>query len=136
MSINTVTIEGRIGNAPVVKHFASGSGVAEFSVAVTTKRKDKATDAFVDHTTWVPVKVLGSAQRMGFIEQNVGKGCKIVLSGALSQDEWTTKEGQKVTKLYMLANDIALMSGSGTTAAAAPAAAAPAPSDFDDDFSF
>lgn len=133
MSINTVTIEGRIGNAPVVKSFASGSGVAEFSVAVTTKRKDKATDAFVDHTTWVPVKVLGSAQRMGFIEQNVGKGAKVVLSGALSQDEWTTKEGTKVTKLYLLANDIALMSGSAP--AAAPAAPAAASFD-DDDFSF
>lgn len=137
MTINTVTIEGRVGNAPVVKHFQSGSGVAEFSVAITSKRKDKATGEYQDHTVWMPVKILGSTQRMSFIETSCGKGAKVVLSGCIDQDSWV-KDGQKVTKLYMLANDISVMSGTGAPSAASNAApAAPAPSDFsDDDFAF
>lgn len=55
MSFRKIQLIGNVGRAPEVVTFPNGSKVANFSVAVSEKRKNRATGEVTDHTSWFRV---------------------------------------------------------------------------------
>jgi len=99
--MNTVSLIGNLGNDPEVTVLPSGTPMANFRLAVNeTYRKGSEN---VKKTVWVRIKVFGKrAETMG---RYLSKGSKIGVRGKLALDEWES-EGQKRSKLYIVADNI------------------------------
>ena len=88
MSTNVCTFCGRLTNNPEITTLPSGKERTRFSVAVDRnyKREDGSRPCdFFAIVKW------GSAEY--FRKTNLGKGDKVIVSGRLENNEWTTVDG-------------------------------------------
>ena len=69
----------------------SGDKVANLSIAVTEKWKDKSGER-QERTTWVPIVIWGPLA--GIAEQYLRKGSKVFVQGKFSVRKWTDRDGQ------------------------------------------
>lgn len=101
--INTITVTGRCTNAPEVK-FLKGkkqkekTAVAKFNIAVN---KNEGTTFFFPVVAW---GALAEA-----LEKYVNKGDKITVSGYLAYDEWENADGEKRSRVYIVAQSVEFM---------------------------
>jgi single-strand DNA-binding protein len=80
MTLNIVTLVGRVGGEPDVRHFESGSVKCRLTLAV---RRTK------DVTDWFNLEIWGKTA--GIAEQYVNKGSLIGVKGALKFDTWVDR---------------------------------------------
>jgi single-strand DNA-binding protein len=80
MSLNSVTLVGRVGREPEVKYFESGSVVCRFTLAVRRRKKDS------EEPDWFDLEVWGQPAQIA--ADYVRKGSLIGVSGALKFDYW------------------------------------------------
>jgi single-strand DNA-binding protein len=91
MSMNQISLMGRLTRDPELRRTGSGTAVASFTVAVDRDYSDKQTGEkgcdFIDCVAW----------RSGgeFVAKHFRKGKQIALTGRLEIREWTDKEGNK-----------------------------------------
>ena len=93
---NKVILMGNLTRDPEMRYTPGGTPVTEFGLAVnrryTTKDgQQKEEVAFVDITAW--------GRQAEVIHQYMKKGRRIFLEGRLVFDSWTSKDGQKRSKL-------------------------------------
>lgn len=96
--MNCVQLIGRISNDLEVKYVRGKEGdfaTLKFNVAVT-KSKDK--------TNFIPVRVLGKLAENLVNYQK--KGSLIGVEGSIEIDQYEDKDGNKVSRVYVLANGI------------------------------
>lgn len=106
MSINSVTIMGRLTAAPELKYTRDDVPFCSFSMALERPYKNKDGERevdFVDVTAW-----RGTAE---FIERYFGKGDMLAVLGKLRQERWTTEDGQNRSKLIVVAQDASFCGG-------------------------
>ena len=120
MSINTVTIMGRVTRDPELKSAGdTGTHVCRINVAVDDRFKRDKTH-FFEVTAW--------RQTAEFLSRYFHKGDMIAVTGSLSQDAWTAQDGSKKTKTYILADNVSFCgSKASQPAAEVPERPAPAP---------
>ena len=80
MSVNVVTLVGRVGGDPDVKYFESGSVVCNLTLAV--KRRSKRDD----QPDWFNLEIWGKTAEIA--ANYVRKGSLIGVSGSLKFDHW------------------------------------------------
>lgn len=137
-SVNKVTLIGAVGQDPETRYTASGMAVASFSLATSTKTKEKE-----EITMWHSCVAFGKLAEI--VQQYVSKGSKLYLEGAIQYQQWD-KDGEKRYATKIVVNDLSMLSpppgsdnqssnhgrqkasGNGTSR---PKAALP--NDFDDD---
>ena len=104
MSINTLTIEGRLGSDAETRYFQSGKKLVSFSMAVD--RRYKAADGSDrEETAWVPVKAFAACADAA---ESLQKGDRVLVIGELRQETWTDKQtNQQRSKLIVAAVTIA-----------------------------
>lgn len=95
--MNSVNIIGRICNDMEVKYVGKKSDLAVTNINV-------AIDCGEDDTVFVPVTAFGKTAE--FIEDYMKKGQRIGLSGELRLDKWETEDGEKRSKLYVVATRV------------------------------
>ena len=103
--INTITITGRCTNAPEVKSVKGKkekNSLAKFTIALN---KNEETAFFVPVVAW---GALAEA-----LEEYVNKGDKITVSGYLAYDEWKNDDGKKRSQIYITAQSVEFMTGTG-----------------------
>jgi single-strand DNA-binding protein len=87
-----ITVVGNVGADPRLRNLADGTFVADFRVAMTPSRYDKAREAWVDQeTSWFKVtcwRTLAEHTHM-----SVHKGDKVIVTGTFSARPWTDKDG-------------------------------------------
>lgn len=110
MSLNKVQIIGNLGAKPEVKYLPSGQPVAEMSVAVNEKWKDKEGKP-QERVEWVRVVAWGP---MG---ENCGKyldkGRQVYVEGRMVTRSWDDKEtGEKKYRTEVVAQNVQFL-GSG-----------------------
>jgi single-strand DNA-binding protein len=102
MSLNTITIMGRLTKDPELRHTQSGTAVASFSLAVERDFKDKNTGGkttdFIDVVAW--------RQTGEFVSKYFAKGRMAIVSGSLQLRDWTDKEGNKRRTAEVVANNV------------------------------
>ena len=90
MSLNRITIMGRLTRDPELRRTGSGVAVASFTVAVdrdmAPQGQEKETD-FIDCVAW--------RQTGEFVSKYFTKGRMIVVEGRLQIRSWTDKDGNK-----------------------------------------
>ncbi len=103
LELNKVMLVGRLTRDPEVRMFQSGSGVAQFALAVSRRRRDNQTGEYVEDTAFVDIKGFNRMQE--FAEQYLRRGTGVYVEGRLVQERWE-KEGQKFSKLVVYADQI------------------------------
>lgn len=122
MSINVVIISGNLTRDPDLRHTNSGTAILSFGVAVNDRMKDR-DGSWVDRPNFVDVTVFGA--RAEALSRFLSKGAKVALSGKLRYSSWE-RDGQKRSKLEVIAEEIEFLSRDGDVArTAAPQQAAP-----------
>jgi single-strand DNA-binding protein len=109
---------GNLTRDPELRQIPSGQSVCSFSLALNRAYKDQggewqeATD-FIDVVAWGP---LGER-----VSQYVTKGRRVLVQGRLQSRSWE-QEGQKRSKVEVLANDVTFLDGRGEGGESAPSA--------------
>ena len=101
---NTVTITGNLTRDPEVKITGAGTTLATFSIANNRSYKDK-NDEWVEETSYFDVTCWG--QLGEDVAEVLEKGIKVQVTGRLKQDTWETPEGDKRSKVGIVADDVA-----------------------------
>ena len=117
-SVNQVILMGNLTRDPELRQTPSGQSVCSFSLALNRAYKDQsgewqeATD-FIDVVCWGPL-----AER---VSQYMAKGRRCLVQGRLQSRNWE-QDGQKRSKVEVLANDVTFLDGRGEGEGGAPAA--------------
>ena len=100
--INTITVTGRCTKNPEVKLVKTSGkekkSAANFSIAVGKNE---------DSTFFFPVVAWGALAEA--LENYVSKGDKITVSGYLAYGEWKNEDGEKRSKIYIVAHSVEFM---------------------------
>ncbi len=108
-SVNQVILMGNLTRDPELRQTPSGQSVCSFSLALNRAFKSQsgewqeATD-YIDCVAWGP---LGER-----ISQYLTKGRRALVQGRLQSRSWE-QEGQKRSKVEVLANDVTFLDGRG-----------------------
>lgn len=122
-SFNQVTLMGNLTRDPELRTTPNGQTVCSFSLALNRSYKgadgnwQEATD-YVDIVAWGP---LGER-----VSQYLTKGRKALVSGRLQSSSWE-KDGQKRSKVEVVANDVTFLDGPGGQGGDGGAAGSSAP---------
>ncbi|MDB5164254.1 MAG: putative Single-stranded DNA-binding protein 1 [Candidatus Saccharibacteria bacterium] len=129
-SLNQVNLMGNLTRDPELRQTPNGQNVCSFSLALNRSYKDasgewqEATD-YIDIVAWGPL-----AER---VAQYLSRGRRCLVVGRLQSRSWE-QDGQKRSKVEVLANDVTFLdsrgssdnSGGNSFDQTAPAVAAPA----------
>ncbi|MEH1840015.1 MAG: single-stranded DNA-binding protein [Nostoc sp.] len=84
MSINVVTLIGRVGGDPEIKYFESGSVKCRLTLAVNRRTKEG------EHTDWFNLELWGKTAEVA--GNYVRKGRQIAVKGSLKFDTWSDRQ--------------------------------------------
>lgn len=122
--VNTVVLVGRLtkdlgSDERSFGYLPSGQARANISIAVNRSRKNG--DQWVDEVNYFDVTIWGKTAEN--LKPYLTKGKQVCVEGYLKQDRWE-KDGQKQSKITIVANNVQLLGGrsegSGQTAGGAP----------------
>ncbi len=108
-SLNQVTLMGNLTRDPELRQTPNGQNVTSFSLALNRSYKDasgewqEATD-YIDMVCWGPL-----AER---VAQYLSKGRRCLVQGRLQSRSWE-QDGQKRSKVEVLANDVTFLDSRG-----------------------
>jgi len=108
-TVNKIILIGRLGRDPEVKHTASGSQVANLSIATNDGYKDKQTGQFVENTDWHRVSVFGKTAEA--VSKFTQKGSVVYVEGKLKTRKYTDKSNVEKTVIEIIAGDVQFISG-------------------------
>ncbi|MGI9600280.1 MAG: single-stranded DNA-binding protein [Acidimicrobiales bacterium] len=97
---NTVTVVGNVTRDPELRFTPGGAAVANFGVAWNKKNQDgEETVSFFDVTCW--------RQLAENVSESITKGSRVVVYGRLDQRSWETQDGDRRSKVEIIADDVA-----------------------------
>lgn len=104
-SFNKVILLGNLTRDPEVRYTPNGVAVASFAIAVN--RKYKQGDETKDEVSYIDIVVFGKqAESCG---QYINKGDSVLIDGRLQQRRWETEDGQKRSKVEVVAQFVNFM---------------------------
>lgn len=89
--VNKCIILGNLGNDPEVKYTASGSAIANMTVATSDEWKDKQTGEAKSNTEWHRVVLFGKLAEVA--GEYLRKGSQVYIEGQLRTRKWTDNAG-------------------------------------------
>lgn len=101
---NTVVLVGNATKPPELRFTPSGQAVANFSMAVNQKWQNKQTQEWQEKVSFFDVvcwRELGEN-----VAESVQQGSRIIVTGRLEQRSWETPEGDKRSKVEVVADEV------------------------------
>lgn len=95
----SVTVVGNLTREPELRFTKNGKAVANIGIAVNRKRGETETTTFIDVTCWDTL-----AENIG---SSLARGTRVVVVGELNANTWEDNDGNKRTKLEIVADDVA-----------------------------
>lgn len=111
--LNHVVVIGRLTKSLDDSNFGylqSGTARANISLAVNRSRKDG--DQWVDDVSFLDVTIWGKTAEN--LKPYLQKGKQVAIDGYLKQDRWE-KDGQKFSKVYIVANSVQLINNTSNS---------------------
>ena len=91
-SVNKVILLGRLGKEPDIRSTTGGNRMASFSIATSTKIRNKETQQLEDKTEWHNI-VIFNERLADVCEKYVTKGSQVYIEGELQTRKWQDKDG-------------------------------------------
>ena len=107
MSINRVMISGNLTRNSELRQRQSGGGVLTFSVAVNDRRKNAQTGEWEDYPNYLDCVLFG--KRAEKLQVYLTKGKKVAVEGKLRWSSWENQNGEKRSKLEVIAEEVEFM---------------------------
>jgi len=114
VSFNKVIVMGNLTRDPEIRYNPNGTPVANLSMAVN--RRYKQGEEFKDEVSYFDVVVFG--RQAENCSQYLNKGAGVLVDGRLQQRRWETDDGQKRSKVEIVAQNIQFMPKKGQAGAA------------------
>lgn len=108
-SVNKVILVGHLGRDAETRFTPSGVPVTSFSVATSRRWKDQQTNEWKEETDWSNVVLWRSENLANYLT----KGKQVYVEGRLQTRSYDDKEGKKVYRTEVVADDVILLSGGG-----------------------
>jgi single-strand DNA-binding protein len=108
-NLNKVMLIGRLTRDPESRSFSNGGKVTKFGFAVNNRRKNAQTGQWEDEPVFLDVEAFNrgeSGKQADLVEQYLRKGHQAFIEGHLQLDQWTSKEGEKRSKLKIVVDNV------------------------------
>jgi single-strand DNA-binding protein len=130
-------IVGNVGRDPEMRYLQSGTAVATFSVAVTTRWTDRNTNERREKTNWYNVSCWNKLAEIA--NQYIKKGTPIMVVGTVSARAYAGNDGQPRASLDLRADNFQMLGSSGDSGGSSSSSGggdyddySPPPQDMDD----
>lgn len=108
MSINRVMITGNLTRDPELRATAGGTSVLKLGVAVNDRAKNPQSGEWEDRPNFVDVTIFGA--RAEALSRFLAKGSKVAIEGKLRWSSWESPQGEKRSKLEVVADEVEFLS--------------------------
>jgi single-strand DNA-binding protein len=108
MSINRVVISGNLTRDPELRATGSGMSVLKMGVAVNDRRKNQQSGEWEDYANFIDVTMFGA--RAEAVSRFLSKGSKVAIEGKLRWSQWESQQGDKRSKVEVIADEIEFLS--------------------------
>jgi len=100
--MNSVTVVGNLTRDPELRVTTNGKFVATFGLAENyTSGQGEQKE---EHTNFFDVKIWGPLAEN--VAKSLTKGARVHVSGRLAQETWDTKDGERRSKVLIVANEV------------------------------
>lgn len=120
-SFNNCVLVGNLTRDPELRYVPSGAAVANITLAVNDRVKRG--EQWVDEPSFIDVTLWNRSAEVA--NEYLTKGSPCLISGRLKQESWE-KDGQKRSKIVVVADTMQLLGSKGERREAVPAAQATA----------
>lgn len=146
--VNKVILVGNLGRDPEVRYAASGSAIANVTMATTDSWKDRQSGDRQERTEWHRVVFFGRLAEI--VSEYLKKGSQVYVEGRLQTRKWQDQSGTDRYTTEIVANEMQMLGSRGGVAAGGDAEFDQSPArstetvaepasgggDFDDDIPF
>ncbi len=108
-SYNRVILVGNLTRDPELRYIPSGTAVSDIGLAVNDRVKKGS--EWVDETTFVDVTLWARTAEVA--NEYLSKGSSVLIEGRLKLESWENNEGQKRSKLKVVADRMQMLGGRG-----------------------
>jgi len=108
---NKVLLMGNLTRDPELRYTPGGAAVCEFGLAVNRQWKNQQSGEMQEETTFVDITVWGRQGETA--NQYLSKGRPIFIEGRLQLDTWETQDGQKRSKMRVVAERFQFLGSRG-----------------------
>jgi single-strand DNA-binding protein len=102
MPDNSITVVGNITRDPELRFTTGGRAVASFGIAVN--RRYQVNNEWQEQTSFFDV--VAWAQLGENAAASLSKGARVIVNGRLEQRSWETQDGEKRSKVEIIADEI------------------------------
>jgi single-strand DNA-binding protein len=104
MSGNSVTVVGNITRDPELRFTPTGQARASFGLAVNRRWQNRQTQEWEEATSFFDVTCWGDLGDN--VSESLSKGARVIVTGRLEQRSWETQEGEKRSKVEIIADEV------------------------------
>jgi single-strand DNA-binding protein len=101
---NSVDLVGNITRDPELRFTPGGMAVAQFGLAVNRRRQDRNTNEWKEETSFFDVVAYGTLAEN--VSESLARGSRVLVQGRLEQRSWETQDGDKRSKIEVVADEI------------------------------
>jgi len=101
-SLNKIMLIGNLGQDPELRYTPEGNPVANFSIAVTYRRR--VNEEMQDETEWFNVSCFNRTAEN--VNQYLTKGQKVYVEGRFQSREYVGQDGNQRRSFEVVANDV------------------------------
>jgi single-strand DNA-binding protein len=101
---NTVELIGNITRDPELRFTPSGAAVANFGLAVNRRWRNQQTNEWEEQVSFFDIVCWRELAEN--VTESLTKGSRVMVSGRLDQRSWETQEGDKRSKVEVVADEI------------------------------
>lgn len=102
---SNVTLVGNATADPTLRYTPGGQAVVSFGLAVNRRWRNRQTDEWEEQVSFFDVKCW--AQLAENTAATITRGTRVVVVGRLEQRSWETDQGDKRSKVEVVADDVA-----------------------------
>ena len=104
MTITTTTIVGNLTRDPEIRYSRDGQATTSLSVAVNRRWQDRTTKEWEESTSFFDVVCWRDLAEN--VALSLTKGARVLVTGRLDQRSWESDEGEKRSKVEIVADEI------------------------------
>ena len=101
---NNVSLVGNITRDPELRFTPSGQATASFGLAVNRRWQDRQSGEWQEATSFFDVVCWREMAEN--VSESLGRGARVLVTGRLEQRSWENQEGEKRSKIEVVADEI------------------------------
>jgi single-strand DNA-binding protein len=104
--INKCFLFGLLTTDPELKYLPTGTAICDFSIALNSQYKNS-NGEMIKEVSFIQITAMGKQAET--YAEHLHKGSPVMVQGKLKQERWETQDGQKRSKIKILAELVQFM---------------------------